>query len=167
MSQQTLRNYKASPTKELNPRQFSFEASVITVSNVIAFKAIVVVEWLALWTHDRGPWFESCHLKTFLGEPPMVPVHWCNFSCIWFFRWMFESPSEQQCHHPCVNVKHFEYVFFEAQTRNLALHKRDLVLHLASEASWLHSSGIPAPWYNSWVVEYRRHLVPAASWWFG
>ena len=48
MSQQTLRNYKASPTKELNPRQFSFEASVITVSNVIAFKAIVVVEWLAL-----------------------------------------------------------------------------------------------------------------------
>ena len=70
MSQQTLRNYKASPTKEFNPRQFSFEASVITVSNVIAFKAMMVVEWLALWTHDRGPWFESCHLKTFLGDLP-------------------------------------------------------------------------------------------------
>ena len=44
-------------------------------------------------------------------------------------------------------------VFFEARTHNLALHKWDLVLHLASDASWLCSSGIPLPWYSSWLVE--------------
>ena len=44
-------------------------------------------------------------------------------------------------------------VFFEAQTRDLVLHKQDLVLHLASGASWLRSSGFPVPWYSGWVVE--------------